>query len=160
MKAVLQRVKKASVTIEGRECRKIGAGLVLLVGVSVDDTPEDAVRLAQKCAELRIFEDADGKLNLSAVELGLSALVVSNFTLQADTRKGRRPSFIRAAKEPLSVGLYEQFVACLRTQGLHEVQTGKFGAEMQVELQNDGPVTLVLDTKEWLCPRHGKENPS
>ena len=155
MKAVLQRVSRASVTINGAEIRSVGAGLLLLVGVAETDTPEDAQKLAQKCAELRIFEDDEGKLNRSCAELGLSAMIVSNFTLQADTRKGRRPSFIAAAKPPRSIELYELFVATMRQQGLKEVQTGQFGAEMQVELVNDGPITLVLDTQEWLRPRHG-----
>ncbi len=155
MKVVLQRVKEASVTIENDEVRSIGAGLVLLVGVSTTDTQEDAVKMAQKCAELRIFEDAEGKMNVSACELGLSALIVSNFTLQADTRKGRRPSFVNAAKPPLSIELYQLFVSEMGKYGLKEIKTGEFGAEMQVRLQNDGPITVVLDTDEWHTPRHG-----
>ena len=121
MKVVLQRVARAGVTINGGETHTIGPGLLLLVGVSVTDDAAIADQMAQKCAELRIFDDADGNLNLSAAELGLSALVVSNFTLQADTRKGRRPSFINAAKPPLSIDLYEGFVAALKKQGLKEV---------------------------------------
>ncbi len=158
MKVVLQRVARAGVTINGGETRTIGPGLLLLVGVSVTDDAAIADKMAQKCAELRIFDDADGNLNLSAAELGLSALVVSNFTLQADTRKGRRPSFINAAKPPLSIDLYEGFVAALKKQGLKEVKTGEFGAEMQVELVNDGPITLVLDSEDWNRPRHGSHN--
>ncbi|MCI6640280.1 MAG: D-aminoacyl-tRNA deacylase [Pygmaiobacter massiliensis] len=149
MKAVLQRVKHASVTIEGDEERSIGQGLCILLGVAEQDTEQDACQLARKCAELRIFEDEAGKLNKSALELGLAALVVSNFTLQADTKKGRRPSFIRAAKQPLSQQLYQLFVQELAKAGIAPVKTGEFGAEMQVLLQNDGPVTLVLDTEEW-----------
>lgn len=149
MKAVLQRVKHASVTIEGTETRSIGPGLCILLGVADTDTPDDAKLLARKCAELRIFEDEAGKLNLSALDLGYSALIVSNFTLQADTKKGRRPGFTRAAKQPLSVDLYELFVSEVRANGIKEIQTGEFGAEMQILLQNDGPITLVLDTEEW-----------
>ncbi len=160
MKVVLQRVSRAAVTVldapGGPSTRSIGPGLMLLVGVAVDDTPELPAKMAEKCAELRIFEDAEGKLNLSAKELGLSALAVSNFTLQADTRKGRRPSFIGAARPPLADGLYEAFVAALRTQGLADVQTGEFGADMQIELVNDGPITIVLDSADWQRPRHSQ----
>ena len=106
-------------------------------------------KLAQKCAGLRIFEDAGGKLNVSAEELGCEALVVSNFTLYGDTKKGKRPSFIAAAKPPLSVEAYEAFVAELRKTGLARVETGEFGADMKVTLTNDGPVTIVIDTDEW-----------
>ncbi len=157
MKVVLQRVAKAGVSVNGGVPRTVGPGLLLLVGVAVEDTEQIADKMAEKCAELRIFEDEQGKLNRSAAELGLSALVVSNFTLQADTRKGRRPSFIGAAKPPLSIQLYERFVETLRAQPLKEVKTGEFGADMQVELVNDGPITLVLDSQDWLRPRHGGE---
>lgn len=105
--------------------------------------------MAEKCAQLRIFDDAEGKLNLSCAEVGGSALVVSQFTLYADTKKGRRPSFIAAAKPPLSVDCYEEFVRLIKGQGLQAVQTGEFGAEMEVEIINDGPVTVLLDTDEW-----------
>ena len=149
MKAVVQRVKSAIVTINGGEKRAIGAGLLILLGVAVGDTMDDARLLARKCAELRIFEDEQGKLNLSAAELGGAAMVVSNFTLQADTKKGRRPSFLAAAKPPLSVEAYELFVECMRGYGLSGVETGEFGADMQIALVNDGPVTLLLDTEEW-----------
>lgn len=149
MKAVLQRVKHASVTIENDETRAIGPGLLILLGVAETDTEADAALLARKCAELRIFEDADGKLNLSAQELGYDALIVSNFTLQADTKKGRRPSFMKAAKPPLSINCYERFVREVKENGIKTVKTGEFGAQMQVDLQNDGPITLVLDTEEW-----------
>ena len=149
MKAVIQRVLGAKVTINGEETRSIGPGLMILVGVAVSDSMDDARLLARKCAELRIFEDSDGKMNLSAQQLGYEAMVVSNFTLQADTKKGRRPSFILAAKPPLAVEAYELFVECLRGAGLRDVQTGEFGAEMRIELVNDGPVTIVMDTEEW-----------
>ena len=149
MRAVVQRVHSAQVTIDGQETRAIGRGLLILLGVAAEDTMEDARLLARKCAELRVFEDGQGKLNLSAPELGYEAMVVSNFTLQADTKKGRRPSFIRAAKPPLSVEAYHLFVECVRGYGLARVETGEFGADMQIALVNDGPVTLVLDTEEW-----------
>lgn len=149
MKAVLQRVKNASVTINGAETRTIGQGLLILLGVAATDTLDDAKLLARKCAELRIFEDENEKLNLSALDLGYDIMIVSNFTLQADTKKGRRPSFIAAAKPPLSVETYELFIQCVREAGIAKVETGEFGAEMQIALVNDGPVTLVLDTEEW-----------
>lgn len=149
MKVVIQRVLNCSVLIDGTITRSVGKGLLLLVGVAEGDTAEDSALLARKCAELRIFEDEAGKLNLSAQELGLDAMVVSNFTLCADAKKGRRPSFVKAAKQPLSQNLYEHFVACIQEAGLHDVQTGEFGADMQITLTNDGPITLVLDTEEW-----------
>lgn len=149
MKAVLQRVKNASVTINGAETRTIGQGLLILLGVAATDTLDDAKLLARKCAELRIFEDENEKLNLSALDLGYDIMIMSNFTLQADTKKGRRPSFIAAAKPPLSVEAYELFIQCVREAGIAKVETGEFGAEMQIALVNDGPVTLVLDTEEW-----------
>lgn len=149
MKAVLQRVKNASVTINGAETRTIGEGLLILLGIAATDTLDDAKLLARKCAELRIFEDENEKLNLSALDLGYDIMIVSNFTLQADTKKGRRPSFIAAAKPPLSVEVYELFIQCVREAGIAKVETGEFGAEMQIALVNDGPVTLVLDTEEW-----------
>ena len=113
------------------------------------DTLDICPKLAQKCAGLRIFDDADGKLNVSAEELRGEALVVSNFTLYGDTKKGRRPSFIAAAKPPLAVDAYEAFVAALRKTGLSRVETGEFGADMQITLTNDGPITIVIDTDEW-----------
>lgn len=153
MRAVIQRVSGASVAVNGGAPRTIGRGLVILLGVRDTDTLDLCPKLAQKCAGLRIFDDAAGKLNLSAEALGLEALVVSNFTLYGDTRKGKRPSFIAAAKPPLAVEAYEAFVAALRKTGLSGVQTGEFGAEMQVSLTNDGPITLVLDTDEWKGPK-------
>lgn len=149
MRALVQRVKRAAVTIENNERREIGPGLVILLGVREGDDIALCQKLAEKCAQLRIFDDADGKLNLSCAEVGGSALVVSQFTLYADTKKGRRPSFIAAAKPPLSVDCYEEFVRLIKNQGLKAVQTGEFGAEMEVEIINDGPVTVLLDTDEW-----------
>ena len=152
MRAIIQRVTRASVTVNGGEPRKIGPGLVILLGVRDTDDSAIVPKLAEKCAHLRIFEDENGKLNRSAVELGYSALVVSNFTLYGDTAKGKRPSFIHAAKQPLSVDGYELFLKELARQGLAGIQHGEFGADMQVELVNDGPITLVLDTDEWQKP--------
>ncbi len=149
MRAVIQRVSSASVAVDGGAPRSIGAGLVILLGVKDGDGLDIVPKLAEKCAGLRIFPDAEGKLNLSAKALGLSALVVSNFTLYGDTKKGMRPSFIAAAKKPLSVDAYDLFLAEMQKQGLAAVQHGEFGADMQVSLVNDGPVTIVIDTDEW-----------
>ncbi len=145
MRAVIQRVLQASVTVENEIVGAIERGLVALVGVTHDDTEADARWLAQKIATLRIFEDADGKFNLSAQEVGASALVVSQFTLYADTRRGRRPAFIAAAKPEIAEPLVARFAACLREQGLR-VETGKFQARMLVQIFNDGPVTIILDS--------------
>ena len=149
MRAVIQRVTSASVVVDGGAPRSIGPGLVILLGVKDTDTLDIVPKLAEKCAHLRIFSDEAGKLNKSAVDLGHSALVVSNFTLYADTKKGKRPSFIAAAKPPLSVQAYELFLEQISGQGLKEVQHGEFGADMQLSLTNDGPVTIVIDTDEW-----------
>lgn len=149
MRAVIQRVSRASVTVNGGEPRTIGRGIVILLGVGDTDTLDIVPKLAEKCAHLRIFEDEQGKLNRSAAELGYSALVVSNFTLYGDTARGRRPSFIRAAKPPLSVDAYEAFLKEMSTQGLAAVEHGEFGADMQVDLVNDGPVTIWIDTEDW-----------
>lgn len=149
MKAVIQRVTRAGVTVNGSPPRTIGPGLVILLGVKDTDSVDICLKLAEKIAGLRIFEDDAGKLNVSALEKGYEALVVSNFTLYGDTKKGKRPSFICAAKPPLSVQAYEEFVACLRRTGLPRVETGEFGADMQLELVNDGPVTIVIETDDW-----------
>lgn len=149
MKAVIQCVSRASVTIDGRETRSIGRGLCILLGVSTTDDRSMCDKLAKKCAELRVFEDENGKLNLSAGQLGLEALVVSNFTLYGDTRKGRRPSYDRAAHPPLATDCYDRFVECLRATDIARVETGEFGAYMQLELVNDGPVTIVIETDDW-----------
>ncbi len=149
MRALIQRVRRVSVTINAAEKREIGPGLLVLLGVREGDDVSLCAKLAEKTAGLRIFDDAEGKLNLSAAELGYSALVVSQFTLYGDTKKGKRPSFIAAAKPPLSVDCYEEYLRCMARQGLKEVKNGEFGAEMQVELVNDGPVTILLDTEEW-----------
>lgn len=149
MRAVVQRVASASVRVNGGAPRPIGPGLMILLGVGERDTLAIVPKLAEKCANLRIFDDADGKLNLSAVQLGYSALVVSNFTLYGDTSRGKRPSFIKAAKPPLSTDAYVLFLTELEKQGLKTVAHGEFGAEMQVSLVNDGPVTIMIDTDEW-----------
>lgn len=149
MRAIIQRVTRASVTVNGGELRAIGPGLVILLGVRETDEIDIVPKLAEKCAHLRIFEDEDGKLNRSAVELGYSALVVSNFTLYGDTARGKRPSFSHAAKGELAVPCYEKFLDEMNRQGLQEVKHGEFGADMQIDLVNDGPVTIVIDTDEW-----------
>ena len=149
MRAVIQRVTEASVTVNGGPARSIGPGLVILLGVRETDDPAIIPKLAEKCAHLRIFEDEAGKLNRSAAELGHEALVVSNFTLYGDTSRGKRPSFTHAARADLAVPCYEQFLEEMGRQGLRGVQHGEFGADMQVRLCNDGPVTIVIDTDEW-----------
>ena len=149
MRAVIQRVTGASVTVNGGPARSIGPGLVILLGVRETDDPAVIPKLAEKCAHLRIFEDEAGKLNRSAAELGYEALVVSNFTLYGDTSRGKRPSFTHAARPDLAVPCYEPSLAELGSQGLRGVQHGEFGADMQVRLCNDGPVTIVIDTDEW-----------
>ena len=149
MRAVIQAVSSASVRVNGGEKRAIGPGLVVLFGVRDTDTLDVVPRLAEKCAGLRVFCDENGKMNLSARELGYSALIVSQFTLYGDTKKGMRPSFIRAAKPPLAVDAYELFLAEMEKQGLKEIKHGEFGADMQVELVNEGPCTIIMDTDEW-----------
>lgn len=149
MRAVIQAVSSASVRVNGGEPRAIGPGLVILLGVKDTDTLDIVPRLAEKCAGLRIFPDEEGKLNLSAKDKGYSALVVSQFTLYGNTKKGYRPSFITAAKPPLSVDAYELFLAEMNKQELKEIQHGEFGADMQVALVNEGPCTIIIDTDEW-----------
>lgn len=149
MRAVIQAVSSASVRVNGGEPRSIGPGLVILLGVRDTDTLDIVPKLADKCAGLRIFKDENDKLNLSAKDLGYSALVVSQFTLYGDTKKGYRPSFIKAARAPLAVDAYELFLAEMNRQGLRDVQHGEFGADMQVSLVNEGPCTIVIDTDEW-----------
>jgi len=146
MRAVIQRVSRASVSVGCRTQSEIGGGLLVLLGVCKDDAPDDARLLARKIAGMRIFQDAAGKMNLSVSEAGGEVLAVSQFTLAADCRKGRRPSFDPAAAPAEAERLYELFVAQVRAAGL-EVRTGVFGANMTVELVNDGPVTFVLDSR-------------
>jgi D-aminoacyl-tRNA deacylase len=147
MRAVLQRVTRASVTVAGQIIGEIGQGLLVLLGVAHDDTDADAHQLADKTIQLRIFDDAEGKMNLALPGVRGSVLVVSQFTLLGDCRKGRRPSFIQAAAPELAERLYETFVAAIGVQGIR-VATGKFRATMQVELVNDGPVTLIVDSRK------------
>ena len=149
MRAVIQCVRKADVSVNGGKPRAIGPGIVILLGVKDTDTLDIVPKLAEKCANLRVFPDEEGKLNKSAVDLGYSALVVSNFTLYGDTKKGKRPSYITAAKPPLSIDAYELFLAEMEKQGLKEVKHGEFGADMLVNIANDGPVTIVIDTDQW-----------
>ena len=145
MRAVLQRVSRARVTVEGRVTGEITAGLMILLGVGKPDTSAVAVSLAEKCANLRIFEDGQGKMNLSLLDVKGSALVVSQFTLYGDARGQRRPSFISAAPPELARTLYDEFCAALRGLGI-SVATGIFQAMMSVELVNEGPVTILLDS--------------
>lgn len=146
MRAVVQRAARGRVTVDGAEVGAIGPGLVVLLGVKAGDTADDACYLAERVANLRIMEDAQGKMNLSVRDTGGAVLVVSQFTLYGDTRKGRRPSFIEAARPEAANELYERFVTELRALGLR-VATGRFQAMMQVELVNDGPVTLLVESK-------------
>ncbi|MCD8126260.1 MAG: D-tyrosyl-tRNA(Tyr) deacylase [Clostridiales bacterium] len=146
MRAVLTRVKSASVSIEGRVNGQIGRGYLILLGVGPEDTPTEAARLAEKIANLRIFTDENGKMNLNLATVGGAILVVSQFTLYADLRS-RRPSFSHAAKPEQAVPLYELFMEELRSRGFH-VEHGEFGAEMEVASVNDGPVTLLYDTDQ------------
>jgi D-tyrosyl-tRNA(Tyr) deacylase len=144
MRIVLQRVSKASVTIGGRVAGEIGPGFCLLVGFTHGDTPAQVDWMAEKVGGLRLFSDADGKMNLGLDEVGGAVLVISQFTLYGDSAKGRRPSFIDAARPETAIPLYDRFLAALRARGL-PVAAGEFGADMQVEIHNDGPVTLILD---------------
>lgn len=145
MKLVLQRVRSASVTVDGEQIAQIGQGLLILIGIGGQDDSTKAAALAKKTAELRIFEDDNGKMNRSLLDVCGGALVVSNFTLYADASHGRRPSYTNAAPPAAAEPLYLGFAEALRAAGVREVQTGQFGADMKVELLNDGPVTLILE---------------
>ena len=144
MRVILQRVSRAAVTVDGRETGRIGLGFLVLVGLTHGDSDEHLQWMADKIVGLRLFADAEGKMNLGLTEVGGALLVVSQFTLYGDAQKGRRPSFIQAAHPDVAVPLYEKFVVALRERGV-PVETGEFGAMMQVELVNDGPVTLWLE---------------
>ena len=146
MRACVQRVSRAEVTIGGESCGQIDRGLVVLLGVAVGDTTDDALQLAGKIVGLRVFDDADGKMNLALSDVEGAMLVVSQFTLLGDCRKGRRPSFVGAAPPEVAEALYEAFVAAVATLGIR-VATGRFRQNMQVSLTNDGPVTLLLDSR-------------
>lgn len=145
MKVILQRSKKASVTVDGKTTGEIPSGYVLLVGVTHDDSQKDVDYLAKKIAHMRLFEDEEGKMNRSILENGGSILSISQFTLYGDVKKGRRPSFVAAARPEVAEPLWDRFNQALRDQGLH-VETGVFGAMMDVQLVNDGPVTIVLES--------------
>ncbi len=147
MRACLQRVSRASVTVDGEVVGRIGLGGLVLLGVAADDTETDADTLADKIAGLRFFEDADGKTNAALADVGGALLVVSQFTLYGDCRKGRRPSFTEAAPPDVAERLYERFVTRVRAAGI-TVETGRFRTMMQVELVNDGPVTLLLESRK------------
>ncbi len=149
MKVVIQRVKNAWITVNGGEKQSINQGLVVLFGVEKDDTPEDTLLLAKKVSELRIFTDENDKMNLSANDLSLECLVASQFTLFADTKKGRRPSFMKSEEPVRANELYEKFLSEIKQQGFSKVIHGEFGADMQINLTNDGPITIIMDTKEW-----------
>jgi D-tyrosyl-tRNA(Tyr) deacylase len=153
MKVVIQRVSKASVTVAGEITGAIEQGLVVLVGVAQDDSSEDITYLVEKIVNLRIFADADGKFNLSALDVKGELLLISQFTLLASTRKGRRPGFTDAAPPELAESFFNQFVEQTRITGL-KTETGIFQAHMQVEIHNDGPVTIVIDSRERLESRH------
>ena len=146
MRSVVQRVREARVKVEGQLIAEIGAGLVILLGVGTDDTDSDTQYIADKVAHLRIFEDDQGKMNLSALDLNKEILVVSQFTLLGDSRRGRRPSFGGAAEPAIAEAYYQQVVRELKGLGL-KVETGQFQAEMLVEIFNDGPVTLLIDSR-------------
>ncbi len=148
MRAVIQRVRQGRVSVEGRVVGEIGPGLVILLGVGPGDDPATADRLADKIANLRIFADAGGKTNLSLLDVGGQALVISQFTLYADCRKGRRPSFTDAAPPEIAAPLVEHLAGRLRQAGVSRVETGEFGALMLVEIHNDGPFTVILDSDE------------
>lgn len=147
MRALLQRAARASVRVEEKEPRSIGRGFVLLLGVCNEDTEEDAAWLARKICALRLFDDVGGERSLSLAEIQGDALIVSQFTLFASTRKGTKPSYHRAAAPEQAIPLYEKFVELMQAEAIGQVRTGEFGAMMQVELVNDGPVTLLIDTK-------------
>lgn len=148
MKVVIQRVLEASVTIENSMVSKISNGLLILVGIEANDTMEDIKWLTKKTVNLRIFEDEEGVMNNSLVDTNGDAIVVSQFTLQASTKKGNRPSYIKAAKPAIAVPLYEQFVTQIELDLGKKIGTGKFGADMKVALVNDGPVTIIIDSKK------------
>ena len=154
MRAVIQRVSRASVTVDGEVVGEIGAGLLVLLGVEQGDTQDDVVWMANKVVGLRVFEDSEGKMNLDVGEVGGAVLAVSQFTLLGDCRKGRRPSFVAAARPDEANALYRSFVAEVAGQGL-EVAEGRFQQRMEVELVNDGPVTLQVDSR---LIRHGRQD--
>jgi D-tyrosyl-tRNA(Tyr) deacylase len=154
MRLVLQRVARATVRVDGEVVSEIGAGLLVLVGVANGDDEDGARRLAAKTAEMRIFNDSEGRFNLSLTEVGGEALVVSEFTLIADVRRGRRPAFNDAARTEAALPIYEAYAGALAALGV-PVQRGRFGAHMDIDLVNDGPVTIVMDSADLERPRRG-----
>jgi len=147
MRLVIQRVSEASVTVDGTVTGRIGTGLMMLCGIEHDDTAEDIAWLVPKVTQMRIFSDTEGKMNLSVKDIAGGLLVVSQFTLHASTKKGNRPSFIRAARPEQAIPLYEQFISALEADAGRPVERGIFGADMKVALINDGPVTIVIDSR-------------
>jgi len=147
MKAVLQKVTSASVVVEGEIISKIDIGLLILLGITQEDTTEDIQWLSKKIANLRIFNDENDVMNKSLIQIDGNAIVVSQFTLMANTKKGNRPSYIQAAKPEIAIPLYKQFIHQLENDLDKKVGTGIFGADMKIDLQNDGPVTIIIDTK-------------
>ena len=147
MKLVIQRVSKASVTIEGEKVASIENGLLILLGIVNEDTQDDIKWLSNKTINLRVFNDEDGVMNKSLKDINGDAIIVSQFTLHASTKKGNRPSYIQAAKPEVAIPLYEKFIQQIQIDLGKKVQTGKFGADMKVELLNDGPVTIIIDSK-------------
>jgi D-tyrosyl-tRNA(Tyr) deacylase len=147
MKAVIQRVSEASVTVDAKKVANIAHGMLILLGIEQEDTQEDIAWLSAKISKLRIFNDENGVMNSSLIDTKGEAIVVSQFTLHASTKKGNRPSYIKAAKPDISIPLYEAFIAQFQKDIQQKVQTGIFGADMKVQLLNDGPVTIIIDTK-------------
>ena len=147
MKVVIQRVSSASVSVDNNIEGSIGAGFLILLGVGTDDDQSDLDWLIKTIVALRVFSDAEGKMNLSINDVGGECLVISQFTLHASTKKGNRPSFIKAARPDTAIPIYEDFIRALRFHGLSKVESGIFGADMQVSLVNDGPVTIIMDSK-------------
>lgn len=148
MRVVIQRVTQSAVEIDGLEVARIGAGMLVLLGIEVADSSDDIQWLSKKICQLRIFDDPTGIMNISIRETGGDILIVSQFTLHASTHKGNRPSYIRAARPEIAIPLYEQFIRQMETDLGRKVQTGSFGAMMKVSLVNDGPVTIIIDSKE------------
>ncbi len=150
MKAVVQRVSSSSVTVDGEVIGKINQGYNVLLGVEPEDTQKHADLLAAKIAKLRVFEDEAGKMNKSVLDIDGGVLVISQFTLCADIKKGNRPSFTSAAQPAMAEELYEYFIEQLKLNGIRQVEHGSFGADMKVDIQNDGPVTILMDTAIWI----------
>ena len=147
MRVVIQRVSEASVTIEGKVTGEIAQGLVVLVGIEAQDNQEDLLWMASKIVNQRIFSDAEGKMNQSLLDIKGDVLLISQFTLHASTKKGNRPSFIKAARPDIAIPLYEKFISLLSLELGRPIQTGIFGADMKVSLINDGPLTIIMDSK-------------